>query len=233
MGDVKVSVRIKEDLLEKIKKSGEKVSDVLREELEKRYKRVITKSKDEPIDTHMKETEKIVRNIPTRVDFMFPVGDVICVDINPQTQLWWCPEEWLAQVYEKSKVWEKNGFKLMIGQAGRGTWYMPEVIEEEIQERKISGRFSPSCKMVEARVGDKLVWLEITNPAAALEFMVNNTGIPCAVRCDLHKYSEDKEYAEAFNIANELFIYYWKHGISMQSKEEIAKKDDTFWTWDL
>ena len=213
MGEsIKVTIRLPEDLLESIKAREDSPSEGIRKVLTREYM---------DLPEHNKQSDSLVsavvsratREAIARVDgFTLPVGDVICRDTNPQTQLWWCPEERLAQVKALADVWETGGFKFVVGKVGNGTWYVPEVIEEPEQERRKNGRFSPSCRGMEAHVGDKLIWLEIRDPAKALTFMDTHTDIPCAVRCDVHKYSDDVTYKEAFEKANELFIYYANNG---------------------
>lgn len=207
MADIKVSIRMPEELLEVIRMKELKPSEAIRDALADKY--LGTKTDE----TEARLEEAVAKAKAGRMEvydeFKIPVGDVICFNTSPQTQLWWCPDNKMAQVKELARVWEENGFKLCVGKTGRGTWYSPEVIEEEEQERKRNGRFSPSCHMISAYVGDRLVWLEVTRSDKALAFMVSHTEIPCAVRCDIHKYSSDMEYKEAFDKANELFIYYW------------------------
>jgi len=215
---LRASFGIDERLMNKMReiseKSGRSVSDLIRETLERRFFEATMPELAHEIDIFgkVKLPEKADKKDRDKDDIRFPIGDVICYGVNPQTQLWWCPENKIKVVEERAKDWVENGFEFKIGQQGCGTWYMPEVIEELEQERGKNKRFGPSCKMVEAELGDKMVWLEITDALRALNFMKKRADIPCAVRCDVHKYSEDVEYAEAFDTANEFFIYYWHHG---------------------
>lgn len=209
MGTVIATIRLPEELLESIKAREDNPSEGIRKTLMKAY----METPEEKKDLVEAVVDRATRAAVAKVDgFVLPVGDVICRDTNPQSQLWWCPEERLAKVSELAKPWVDNGFGFHVGKSGRGSWYVPEVIEEPEQERRRNGRFSPSCRMMDAYVGDKLVWLEVVDPAKALKFMDAHTDIPCAVRCDIHKYSSDITYKEAFDRANNLFIYYAING---------------------
>ena len=222
-----ISLNLDKDLVDKLKKSGN-ASKLASEILERAIfeEERAEKDREEAI-------RKRVEAIGVRTDFRVPVGDVICYPISPQTQLWWCPEEKLSHVAALCAEWELNGFKLFVGKKGGGTWYSPEVIEELAQERKKNGRFSVSCKMVGAYVGDRLVWLEITDARKALAYMREHTNIPVAVRADGHKYGVDKQYTAAFDLANSLFIHYWANGRPKTAESDSATESDFITMYDL
>ena len=227
MADVKVSVRISEEVLEELKKTGN-VSGTINEILERQLKLGgVTEEK------RVEAIRKRVEDVPVRLDFRVPVGEVICWTTNPQTSPWWCPEERLPYMKELSKDWEDNGFKMCVGAKGGGTWYMPEVIEEPAQERRRNARFSVSCKMVAAYVGDRMIWLEITDAKKALAFMRTRTDLPMALRADGHKYGVDKTYTAAFDLANELFVDYWRNEKPRTAEGESFTEGDFVTMYDL
>lgn len=227
MADVKVSIRMSEELLEKLKETGN-VSGTVNEILERQLRLGgVTEEK------RVEAIRKRVEDIPVRLDFRVPVGEVICWTTNPQTSPWWCPEERLPYMKELSKDWEANGFKMCVGTKGGGTWYMPEVIEEPAQERRRNGRFSVSCKMVGAYVGDRMIWLEITDAKKALAFMRTRTDVPMALRADGHKYGVDKTYTAAFDLANGLFVDYWRDGKPRTAEGESISEGDFITMYDL
>lgn len=228
MSEVKISVRVESDLVDTIRARGDNVSEVIRALITREYG---PSEVDEIIKKAGEETRVVEK---TRGDFNYPVGDVICGMTNPQTQLWWCPQERLKQLTDKCKDWEESGgFLFRVGKEGLGSWFIPEVIESEAQERRQNGRFSPSCKGMNANVGDRLVWLEIKDPSKALEYMDKNTDIPCAVRCDVHKYSESKTYREAFNTANDLFVHYYLNGRPKKTSTGTISKSELDEMYDL
>lgn len=228
MEDVRVNIRISEKLVEAIRASGDVVSEVLRAALEEHY----LKEEEKP----GLPMDKVIKKVMTTAvygGFRLPVGDVICYGTNPQTQLWWCPTDRLAYVKELCGEWESSGgFKFHVGQEDRGSWYMPEVIEDVKQERGRNKQFAPSCRMVEAHVGDRMVWLTIENPSKALDFMRVHTDIPCALRCDIHRYA-DKDYKAAFDMANELFIHYWNTGRPKRLSSAPLADEDIYAMYDV
>lgn len=221
MEDTRVTLRLPPDLFYKLKKLADAgdtaVSDLINKVLIDQYR--------EGTPTMSPVVEKTVRReeIPDDLTFdddvfIMPVGDVIGVANGQQTQLWWVSDTHSEYVKDCAKEWELNGFRLRFGEysvdgdSTSGTWYCPDVIEEPEQERRKNGRFAPSTRGVAAHVGDKLVWLEITDADKALEFMRHQSDIPCAIRCDIHKYTSDTTYQAAVDKANELFITYYTTG---------------------
>jgi len=142
---------------------------------------------------------------------VLPIGDILMkgqVD-RERLELWWCPDEHIDAV--RTIAADFNGCELCIGEDGNGAEYMPEVITEEWQERKRNGSFTPSCRMDEALIGDRLLWLNIVDAEMALKTFDTKTHIPCPVRIDVIKYSDDNTYKLACNKGNELFRYYYKN----------------------
>ena len=161
--------------------------------------------------------------------FRVPVGDVLCRDTSPYAQIWWCPPDKITHIMDLAKPFTEDGaFGFFTGVDGGGTWYMPETIEEKDQERRRGGRFCVSCDMIPAYVGDRMVWLEILDPIKAERVLNKTTAIPCAVRCDAVRYSTDKLYARAFDLANEAFIYYCVNGKTKQLKTDTATLEEIF-----
>lgn len=172
------------------------------------------------------EQEKTVTLGTISGEFSIPVGDVICKDTSPITQIWWCPKDKMGQIKKLCKDWTSNGFKLYTGVAGRGSWFYPEVIEHAEQERVANGLFARSTKMCEAHIGDSCVWLGITDPQKARDFMQDRTDIPVAVRCDMDSYTSDLNYKAAFDIANDLFIYYFVNKRPKRARSQSLSKED-------
>jgi hypothetical protein len=162
--------------------------------------------------------------------FIIPVGDVIMADVyitenndypkyrySPhkeytciaESRLWWCPEDKLDQVKMCAEKYTKNGFSFHVGRKGQGTYEFPEVIEYEDQERCVGSQWSVSTRGIEARMGDRLVWLDIEDTEKAYDFLKDNSDIPCAVRIDMERYTDDDRYAQVIDIANNYFIYYY------------------------
>lgn len=211
--EIKTSIRLSKELLNALQErteKGQSVSDLIRQTL---IDSIAKKPESNAIPTEASFTEKAITiakpTTPTRSDFIIPVGDVICRDTNPQTQLWWCPVEWLRHVERLCAEWVKNGFELHYGTKGCGSALVPEIIETESQERKQNGCYCRSTRGVEARIGDVLIWLEINDASKARAYMAVNTAIPVAVRCDVHKYMSDNEYRDAFDMSNSYFITYF------------------------
>ena len=230
MADVKVSIRINEEVYEILKESGN-VSGRVNELLEKQLG---VESREAKESARVEEIRRRVEGVVGgRIDFRLPVGEVICWSTNPQTSPWWCPEDKLTYMKELSKDWESHGFKMCVGVRGGGTWFMPEVIEETAQERRKNGRFSVSARMVGAYLGDRMIWLEITEPRKALDFMRTRTDIPMVVRADGHKYGVDKTYTAAFDTANELFIHYWVNERPKTAETDVATESDFVTLYDL
>lgn len=188
--------------------TGENVSELIRRAINKAYKGELDAKKVGGI---------VATKLPERLPvggLIVPVGDVICAGTGyEQTQLWWVERDKIPRVRALAKDWvELGGFKFCVGVRGGGGWYLPEVIEDEKQERRRNGQFCISTRGAEARVGDTMVWLEIDEPDEALRFMRERTDIPCAVRCDANRYGVDKGYTAAFDRANALFIHYYVNG---------------------
>lgn len=209
-----ISVRVSQEILDNLGKKGLVISDIIRAHLEENYG---TKT--------VTGADLFVRS------YSLPVGDVLCAETTPQIRLWWVNDSNLRELKSIVKPWEKNGFKLMVGETGRGSYNMPEVIIDTIQERKIGGAYGVSTNGVGAYVGEKMVWFEIVDSKKAIEFMKSNTNIPVAVRSDVFKYNGDINYKEAVDIANELFVYYFINGVgrrvgSKLTESDILKRDD-------
>lgn len=220
---VNISLRIEQDVLDIIRDREDSASEAIRKVLRKTY---FPESVIDDLDT----TDYGIKEI----GFRLPVGDVICYNTGfDQTQLWWCPKDRLLDLSELAKPWTENGFSYHVGSETGGTWYSPEVILDGKQERGRNKQFSPGCKGQTAHVGDRLIWLEIRDAGKALDFMDRNTNIPCAVRCDIHRYSEDLTYKDAFDRSQELFIYYWANGRSMRTSTSPLSKSDVIRMFDL
>lgn len=208
-----VSVRLPERIIEYLEENGHNVTETIKDLMERTYSGGIRPPSVTCVDIGGVET-------------LFPIGDVVCKDTNPQSQLWWCNESGLKELTLLSTEWEKNGFKLCVGVENGGSWSVPEVITEPIQERR-NGGYCVNSKMVGAYVGDKLVWYDIVDSAKALAFMVEHTNIPCAPRCDVKRYNADTTYKQAFDRANELFIHYFINGhgqrVGRLSESEMAE----------
>lgn len=215
-----VTLRLSEDLLQAIQdvsNESRSMSDVVREALERQFR--VGASSDENVRRTVVEAgEAVVTR--GRYDFILPVGDVICWGTKPQVQLWWCPESEMKNVKRLCVEWEQNGFKLVVGQRGKGTITVPEEIESESQERKRGGRFSIGCRGQEARIGDKLMWLEVTDAVKALDWMKERTDIPVAVRADLILYSTDSVYRAVVERAEQCFVTYATTGVPLGRKQE-------------
>lgn len=225
MGDVKVSLRLDSELIDLIKTRDGNISEAIRATLNAEYNGVV--------EQQTQKATKEVKSTVSKEAHFFPVGDVICADTDPQSQLWWCPKNRMNELSKRCKEWTENGFLLKFGQKGRGTWESPEVIEDVEQERKQGGRYSPSCRGNNALLGDCLVWLEISDSDKALDFMQKHSDIPCAVRCDVHKYMSDETYREVFEHSNKLFIHYCVHGYPLRLKSEPLSKSEWAKMYDL
>ena len=205
-----ISVRVTDEMFEKLSKEGSG-SEIIRQALDKHYN--IAKDEAEK----KAELVKITARKGTRA-LTLPVGDVLMRGMpGERTELWWCAEEHLDKI--KSIAERFDGCELKVGQLGRGTEYMPEVIQEEWQERKRNGCFTPSCRMDEALIGDSLVWLEVVDSKKAMKSFSTYTDIPCPVRIDVIKYSLDARYKEACDRGNWLFRYYYvnKRALNMDA----------------
>lgn len=224
---IKTSVRMDTDVLDELRELGVDVAQYIRDAVDEKIAR--TKEPPEeraetlpftPMTGKMPDRpilDDMPRVKPTR-KFEMPVGDVICAGTeHEQVRLWWMPMTKLHEITDIVK--ELDGFRLKIGEEGKGSWYMPEVIEEDEQERIANGAFCVSCHMIPAYKGDRMVWLEILDPEAALETMRERTDIPCPVRVDVHKYTDRPEYAECCDKANALFTYWWKTGHPKYSRK--------------
>lgn len=160
----------------------------------------------------------------------FPIGDVIHYGVyynnhkEPKfmyqptagythmasTQLWWMRPNDIPALETACEMW--YGFKLHLGDEDGGTEMMPEVIGTQYQVRKSGEAWSTSTQGDTALVNDVLVWLDITDPIQALGTLKTRSDIPCAIRCDVHRYTEDEDYKNAFDIATEYFIEYFITG---------------------
>jgi hypothetical protein len=231
VGDkISINMRMDVEVLEELRAKGVNVSDYIRDSVTKRLEDEKRESLVETLPltpmTGKMPDRPILDDVP-RVKperkFELPVGDVICAGTDhEQVRLWWCPPSKTHEVVDIAKF--LDGFQLHMGEEGKGSWYMPEVIETEEQERVHNGNFCVSCHMIPAYKDDRMVWLTVNDPAKALKTMDSRTDIPCPVRIDVHKYSEDDTYKEACDKANELFAFWWKFGKPKATK--YTKIDD-------
>ena len=130
-----------------------------------------------------------------------------------QSQLWWCPEEEVENVKSLAKIYtDDGGFSFHVGELGRGSEDIPEVIEHEWQERRPGMLHTTSCNGEVALVGYRMVWLEIEDTEKAYDTLSENSNLPCAVRCNIMLYSQNDRYRQVFEIANEYFITYLMTG---------------------
>ena len=128
-----------------------------------------------------------------------------------ESRLWWVDLKDLEELRDLCKNWVDNGFTLGVGVAGRGSQDIPEVIEYEWQERRPGNRWVMSTRGDVALVDYVLVWFDIVDTEKAFDYMTKHTDIPVAVRCDLNEYSTNDRYKQVFDIANELFVYYFSN----------------------
>ena len=176
--------------------------------------------------------------------FVVPVGDVLLWGLyyseeqvphyvsSPKdgyehratTQLWYISPEKTEELKREAGDWVRNGFKLCFGKTTEGTNEFPGVITQEEQQRGVNMPYAASSRGVGAYVGDKLVWLEIKDTEMAYEFLLHNTDIPCAVRCDLILYTTDKRYKQVFDIANDYFQTYYCTRIPKSVKKTMKSE---------
>lgn len=150
--------------------------------------------------------------------FVIPVGDVIMGGVQDRegnscavTQLWWINPDRVPEIKELCEPWIENGFTLHFGAPGEGSEQCPYIIIDEEQQRGRNMAYSASSRGVGAYIGDVLVWLELTNPDKAYDYMLKHANIPVAVRCDIYKYTDDERYKQVFDIANSYFQFYYVH----------------------
>ena len=176
-------------------------------------------------------------------DYSLPVGDVIMYgvyfnkDKTPQyvyqptpeykhiaeSQTWWTPEDNVEKIKEIAK--DFDGFELHVGKPGRGTREVPEVIDDDLQERRQGNMWTVSTKGVQALIGDVMVWLEITDVFKAKATLNRRTDIPCALRADMILYNSDKDYREVFDKANDYFMFYHQNNKPMTIGHKVDEKD--------
>lgn len=149
-------------------------------------------------------------------DLILPVGDVIMYGIKNldgtemgTSQLWWLDEAHKDAFEKACEPWIRNGLALCYGESGRGGEFMPEVIEYEYQQRGPGMAYSPSSRGVPAYIGARMVWFEIRDTEKLYKYLQKHSDIPCALRCDIVKYSKDERYREVFDICNKYFQYYY------------------------
>ena len=54
-----------------------------------------------------------------------------------------------------------------------------------------------------------MVWFEIRDTEKVYKYLQKHSDIPCALRCDMLKYSKDERYREVFDKCNKYFQYYY------------------------
>lgn len=217
-----VSFRTTQEMIDEIAAGKEKPGDIIRQALQEFFER-------------KKTTPVVVEELPPRVidtvkkankrPLTLPVGDVLMRGMGGErTELWWVSPDNIDIL--KSIMVRFKGCELKVGVLGRGAEYMPEVITMEWQERKRNGAFTPSCRMDEALIGDKLVWIEITDSEKALKTFETQTDIPCPIRIDVIRYSDDPAYKRACDKGNELFKYYYvnKHPLDISNSTPTATR---------
>jgi len=167
--------------------------------------------------------------------FMLPVGNVFCWGVyklidesqvsvdkpmhvyEPQESYyhmaysspWWCPQDKIQDI--RDLVDELDGFSLNVGVLNGGNEYMPHVINDKDDERKLNGYWHVNTKGVSALVGDTLIWLTIDDVDKANKTLLKTTRIPCYIQVDINKYTNDSFYASIFDKANYYFMYYYTH----------------------
>ena len=149
-------------------------------------------------------------------DLILPVGDVIMYGIKNldgtemgTSQLWWLDEAHKDAFEKACEPWVRNGLALCYGESGRGGVSMPEVIEYEHQQRGPGMAYSASSRGVPAYIGARMVWFEIRDTEKLYKYLQKHSDIPCALRCDMLRYSKDERYREVFDICNKYFQYYY------------------------
>ena len=149
-------------------------------------------------------------------DLILPVGDVIMYGISDlngnemgTSQLWWLDEAHKDAFEKACEPWVRNGLALCYGESGRGGVLMPEVIEYEHQQRGPGMAYSASSRGVPANIGARMVWFEIRDTEKLYKYLQKHSDIPCALRCDMVKYSKDERYREVFDKCNKYFQHYY------------------------
>lgn len=149
-------------------------------------------------------------------NLILPVGDVIMYGISDlngnemgTSQLWWLDEAHKDAFEKACEPWVRNGLTLCYGESGRGGEFMPEVIEYEHQQRGPGMAYSPSSRGVPANIGARMVWFEIRDTEKVYKYLQKHSDIPCALRCDMLKYSRDERYREVFDKCNKYFQHYY------------------------
>lgn len=201
-----VSFRTTQEMIDAIASGKDKPGDIIRTALTEFFERQKQEPEEEvtPVSPRLPITKKSGRRL------VLPVGDVLMRGMSGErTELWWIADEHIPEL--KSIMAKYKGCELKFGTAGKGADYMPEVITEEWQERKKNGAFTPSCRMDEALIGDRLVWIDIISPERALKSFRSHTDIPCPIRIDVIRYSDDDAYKQACDKGNALFTYYYTH----------------------
>ena len=149
-------------------------------------------------------------------NLILPVGDVIMYGISDlngnemgTSQLWWLDEAHKDDFEKACEPWVRNGLTLCYGESGRGSVLMPEVIEYEHQQRGPGMAYSASSRGVPANIGARMVWFEIRDTEKLYKYLQKHSDIPCALRCDMLKYSKDERYREVFDKCNKYFQHYY------------------------
>lgn len=235
----RVSARVAGEIADYLD-SVDSISDTISEALELHMRR--EKSASEIIETRKRSKVKEINR------FRIPVGDLVMYGIyyNPDKtpmytyeptegyehlatpKLWYVPKDLLDRVREMSEPFVEQGFELCIGIEGAGDTERPQVITDISDERgTVNGRFSVNFRGLQAEITDRLVWLEIVDPNKAMDLMDNRTDIPCVVRCDLYRYTEDEKYKQAFDRANTMVIEYLGTGKPMVTKHvPLSEKEE-------
>jgi len=202
----RVAFRMADELFNKVSLE-DNAGELVRELLENHYRLTpkIPKPKEHAVKGHLVATKTGKRAL------ILPVGDILMKGQpdRERVELWWCPLEHVDTVVKLMSVFD--GCSAGIGEEGNGTDYMPEIIQEEHQERKRNGCFTPSCRMDEALIGDKLIWMNIDDSEKAIKSFKTHTAVPCPIRIDVIRYNDDDRYKEACTIGNKLFTYYYKN----------------------
>lgn len=181
--------------------------------------------------------------------FMIPVGDVIKYGVYrkvyddgrvtytrkpeygavhlAESRVWWCPQDKVKYVEELAEPFTQDGaFTFHVGEAGKELGGLPQMIEDDEDERKVGGNFTCNTKMVPALKSDVLVWLEINDAEKALAILDRHSALPCAVVCDAVRYAEDDVYRQAFDIANEYFIQYFTTGETVSTSNTPVSEEE-------
>lgn len=143
---------------------------------------------------------------------------------------WWVDEDLISELIGVAYPYTSSGFKLCCGDREGVTEgdTKPGVILYDHQERGgRMGHYGQSSRMEKAVVGDVLVWLEIEDTEKAYKVLMERSDIPCAVVCDMHKYSFDDRYKQVFDIADRYFIHFYqfKRPLTLKHTDIISIAD--------